>query len=73
MTAKLYPEFECGVCCRVIVVSPRRLTDHSIIRCPNCQNVFGEWGNLQQRYLADKDEDGVLRLDKVPLADSQVN
>jgi hypothetical protein len=73
MNAKLYPEFECDNCCRVIVVSPRLLTDHSIIRCPNCQNVFGAWGNLQKRYLAHKDDEGILRLSKSPLADSEAN
>lgn len=67
MIANPYPEFECDHCYRVIVVSPRLLTAQSIICCPHCQNAFGAWGNLQQRYSADKDDEGILRLNKSPL------
>ena len=40
----------------------RLLTAQTIIQCPNCQNVFGKWGDLLPRYAAEKDDDGVLHL-----------
>jgi hypothetical protein len=57
-----YPEFECDRCYHIIVVSPRLLTAQTVIQCPNCQNVFGTWGDLLPRYAAEKDDDGVLHL-----------
>lgn len=72
MIANPYPEFECDQCECIIVLSPRLLTAKSVIRCPRCQNVFGEWENLQRRYSSDKDDDGILRLNKPPLAHTRM-
>lgn len=68
MTTFHHPEFECDRCNRIIVVSPRLLTAETIIRCPQCQNIFGTWGNSLPRFATEKDNKGVLHLAKPKLA-----